>query len=588
MDLIKVVTRVQDVSEAISSVMNVDVTIVDKQLNRIAGTGRYKECIGQKVSGTSVFGYALKSGEHFIIEDPQKHEICNNCEVLTHCIEYAEVCCPIKVNTSTLGVIGLVAFDQVQKDEIIKNKANLLIFLNRMAELISSMVLEQENTERIELLAKELETVLNSVDRGIIAVDSAGKILHYNEKAVGLFQLDERYPKDLNIKDLIGSLELGDLLLKCQQAKNREFMYKKNQKRIRGFYDSNPICLDGKNLGTVFVFSDISDVLNIVNNVSIGMIETGFEQIIGSSHNLNKVKAEAEKASRSASTVLILGESGTGKELFARAIHFHSKRSKRPFISINCSAIPEQLLESELFGYEEGAFTGAKRGGKAGKFELANNGTIFLDEIGDMQLHLQTKLLRVLQERVIEKVGGKDWIPIDVRVIAATNKELDKKVLEGEFRQDLYYRLNVIPLSIPPLRERQEDIEILVKYLLDKCNRKLEKNINEVDSGAMAVLKAYQWPGNVRELENTIEYAVNMCGSDSISESDLPSRFKNLHIPGAAEISEAVIPIKKLEQIEIEKAIRCFGSSKQAITKAAQALGISRATLYRKLKEYGY
>ena len=270
-----------------------------------------------------------------------------------------------------------------------------------------------------------------------------------------------------------------------------------------------------------------------------------------------------------------------------RAVHFHSNRAKGPFIPINCAAIPEQLLESELFGYEDGAFTGARRGGKAGKFELANKGTIFLDEIGDMPIHLQTKLLRVLQEYVIEKIGGKESIPIDVRIIAATNKDLEKKVLEGEFRQDLFYRLNVIPLNIPPLRDRKDDIVILVDYLLDKCNSKLEKHINKIDDASLEVFMNYQWPGNVRELENTIEYAVNMCGSSVIRCMDLPNRLKASENILKSNENVGIIPIKDLEKREIEKALEYFGHSKQAITKAAEALELSRATLYRKLKEYG-
>lgn len=587
MDLIKIVSNVQKISEAISSVIRVDVTVVDNNYNRIAGTGRYRSCIGEKVTEKSAFGVALSQGESFIIENPRQHFACLKCENAYSCEEFAEVCCPIHAGNGTVGVIGLIAFEEEQRTAIINNKENLLNFLNRMADLISSKLIEHENTEQIKLLAGELEIVLDSVDRGIIAADQGGNILHYNSKASELFKLQGNQILDTNIKDLIGSLDFNLLIEKHVNLKNKEFTYNRNNYHFRGVFDAKPISIGDRNFGIVCSFSNIYDLLKTVNNITTGAIVTSFDNIIGSSCCLEQVKVEAEKASKSTSTVLIQGESGTGKELFARAVHFHSNRAKGPFIPINCAAIPEQLLESEFFGYEDGAFTGARRGGTSGKFELANKGTIFLDEIGDMPIHLQTKLLRVVQEYVIEKIGGKESIPIDVRIIAATNKDLEKKVLEGEFRQDLFYRLNVIPLNIPPLRDRKDDIVILVDYLLDKCNSKLQKHIDKIDDAVLEIFMNYQWPGNVRELQNTIEYAVNMCGSSVIKCMDLPNRLKVSENTLKSNHNLRIIPIKELEKKEIEKALEYFGDSKQVITKAAEALKLSRATVYRKLKEYG-
>ena len=587
MDLIKIVSNVQKISEAISSVIRVDVTVVDNNYNRIAGTGRYKNCVGEKVKEKSAFGFALTQGENFIIENPRKHYACLKCENAYNCEEFAEVCCPIHLGNDTVGVIGLIAFNEEQRNAIINNEVNLMNFLNRMADLISSKLLEQQNTEQIKLLARELEIVLDSVDRGIVAADHKGNVIHYNVKALELINPHGNQILSINIKDIIGGLNFNFLIEKHKSLENKEFTYKGIDHHFRGVFDAKPISIGDENFGIVCSFSNISDLLKTVNNITTGAMVMSFDSIIGNSSCLNQVKIEAEKASKSTSIVLIQGESGTGKELFARAIHFHSNRAKGPFIPINCAAIPEQLLESEFFGYEDGAFTGARRGGKAGKFELANKGTIFLDEIGDMPIHLQTKLLRVVQDYVIEKIGGKESIPIDVRIIAATNKDLEKKVLEGEFRQDLFYRLNVIPLNIPPLRDRKDDIIILVDYLLDKCNYKLEKHIDKIDDACLEIFMNYKWPGNVRELENTIEYAVNMCGSSVIKCIDLPKRLKVPQNTLENNKSKGIIPIKELEKKEIEKALEYFGHSKQAITKAAEALELSRATLYRKLKEYG-
>jgi transcriptional regulator with PAS, ATPase and Fis domain len=583
MDLIKISNNVQRIAEAIKSVINVDVTIVDKNLNRIAGTGLYVKNIGTKVSSNTVFSYVLTHGEKLIIENPKKHKVCINCCERGTCKEHAEVCCPIKVEGETVGVIGLIAFDKNQKDAILNNKENLMEFLSRMADLIATKLIEENKNEEINLLVHELKTLLDSIDRGVISVDINGHILHFNSKAVEIFRLNNT-PR--NIKDLIKNININKIIERKASIINKEFNYKISGVNLRGIYNAEPIIMEKEVVGIVFSFNKMNEIIKVFNKVIGVNMETTFHDIIGDSLGINLVKDYAKRASKSTSTVLIQGESGTGKELFARAIHFYSDRKKHAFIPINCAAIPENLLESELFGYEEGAFTGAKRGGKTGKFELANKGTIFLDEIGDMALHLQTKLLRVLQEDVIERVGGKSFIPINVRIIAATNKRLEEKVAEGEFREDLYYRLNVIPLYIPPLRERVDDINIMAEKFLKKFNCKLGKNILRIEDEVMDLFMAYNWHGNVRELENTIEYAVNMSTSNVISFDDLPNRFKTKKVHSGCNVEYEIIPISELEKKEIVKAVNRYGRTREGMNRAAKKLGISRATIYRKMKEY--
>jgi transcriptional regulator with PAS, ATPase and Fis domain len=301
--------------------------------------------------------------------------------------------------------------------------------------------------------------------------------------------------------------------------------------------------------------------------------------ILGKSQAIENAKGRAFQVASSDSSVLITGESGTGKEMFARAIHYASSRASRPLISINCGAIPEGLLESELFGYEEGAFTGAKKGGKPGQFELANNGTLFLDEIGDMPLHLQVKLLRALEDRHIQRVGGTKPVFINVRIIAATNKDLERLLLSAEFREDLYYRLNVIPLHIAPLRERPEDIESYAIHFTDKYNTLLKKSIGYPTKEVLDRLYSYSWPGNVRELENMVEYAINMERGAQISVSSLPERI-------LAEHKRINYCVKDLERKIISDAIATHANNGNAINNTCTSLGISRSTLYRKLKEY--
>ena len=309
-----------------------------------------------------------------------------------------------------------------------------------------------------------------------------------------------------------------------------------------------------------------------------------WQNVIGDSKSMTKVKYMGKKASQTNSNVLLLGESGTGKELFAHAIHNSSKRSYFPFVILNCAAIPSELLESELFGYEEGAFTGAKKGGKIGKFELANGGSIFLDEIGDMPLEMQVKLLRVLQEREIERIGSNNTIDVDVRIIAATNKNLKELVKEKKFREDLYYRLNVMTIEIPSLRERREDIEQLSELLLEKLTKQLGRYVQKIESDTMSYLKSHNWPGNVRELENVLERAINLTDTDTISSNHLPSYL----LQNERKIeTDIIVPLKYIiEDVEKEAIERCLKYTDGNKLKTARLLDISRSSLYDKMEKY--
>lgn len=329
-----------------------------------------------------------------------------------------------------------------------------------------------------------------------------------------------------------------------------------------------------------------------------------FHDLIGNSLIFLSVKEFAERVSGSNSSVLLIGESGTGKELFAHAIHNNSARASSPFIAINCSSIPEHLLESELFGYEEGAFTGAKKGGKKGQFEIANEGTLFLDEIGDMPLSMQSKLLRVLQEKEVQRVGGQKSIPVDVRIIAATHRDLEKMVEEGKFRQDLYYRLNVIKIEIPPLRKRREDIPAISKYLLKKLEPKFYRHAIELSPEVTERLMQHSWPGNIRELENVLERSINVLDGKTIKLSHLPLYLRDLETNHKAENkidhnpkspdnptkpSEplAVQPLKETlalaEKQVIENALAVTNGNK---IEAAKLLQIGKSSFYDKCKLY--
>lgn len=312
----------------------------------------------------------------------------------------------------------------------------------------------------------------------------------------------------------------------------------------------------------------------------------GIQNIIGSTPAMLELKRRVLLVGSSSSTILLTGESGTGKELFAHAIHYHSNRAAKPFVKVNCAAIPETLLESELFGYVEGAFTGARKGGKMGKFELANKGTIFLDEIGDMPISMQAKLLRVLQEKEIERLGDDKTIPVNIRVVSATNKDLLSLVSEGKFREDLYYRLHVIILHIPPLRERKNDIHELINYAIQELNKNLNMSVLRISPETLNIILSYDWPGNVRELKNVIEAAMNFCRGNIIEPEALPYFLFSSNLTGTTYKTHDIDLRGSINKTEKEQLIavlkQCEGSRKEA----ARILNLSKSTLYRMMKKH--
>ena len=353
--------------------------------------------------------------------------------------------------------------------------------------------------------------------------------------------------------------------------------------------------------GATIILRPIAQVQQLVNKFSGAQASFTFDSIIGENKQLKYSIKIARMASQNMSNVLLQADSGTGKEVFAQAIHNASLRNNGPFVAINCAALPRELIGSELFGYSEGAFTGAKRGGRLGKFELASKGTLMLDEIGDMPLEQQAILLRAIQEKAIMRVGGDTLINVDVRIIAATNQNLLKLVEQGRFRADLYYRLNVVQISIPPLRERSEDIELLFKYFLETMSPKFNRHITEIQPAVIRCLQTYEWPGNIRELQNVVERILLVSEDGLISIEHLPREIVNAaigHKTDSWENKSNSLPsgspaltdrrTRKLAALEQEKEmiIQTLDMNAGNISKASAELGISRNTLYRKIKNY--
>lgn len=582
--LLDIKELVQKIAEAISSVLDMDVVISDSKFNKIADTKRHFDLEVTQIKDTYVLGKVLNSGNPVVVEGKEEEEQCRRCKEKINCNLQGMICIPIKFNNEVIGAIALIAIQSNSRGRLLENKDNLIEYMNRMAELIVGKIMEKEVSDRLEIMKNQMVHIINAINEGVIALDETGNILHVNTVLTDFLAVNESDLRNKNIINIIDKPYIRNLLKNHSSFSNYETTIKMNNREVNGFISGKTMEIGHKSIGFILTFRNMKDIYNVVSKVSINNYQITFDEIIGKSKKLRIAKETAHKVADSNSTVLILGESGTGKELFARAIHYSSNRRDFPFIALNCAAIPESLLESELFGYEEGSFTGAVKGGKLGKFQLAEGGTIFLDEVGDMPLHLQTKLLRVLQEKTVEKIGSVKSIKLDVRIIAATNKKLEHQVKIKEFREDLYYRLSVIPIQIPSLRERTGDIKILLDYFLEQYNHKLNKKIKGFCKDVESMLLNYLWPGNIRELENVVEYAVNLEFSDYVVMDNIPQKIKL-----KCEQEKGEGSVKKLCDIEkkhIVDALSIYGNTYDGKIQVAKALGIGIATLYRKLSKY--
>ncbi len=568
----------------VARVTGIDVEVVDENLQRIAGSGIYADAVGQSIASASqIYRHVLETGEPVFLTDSGLNKLCQGCPSLDNCPEKLTFCAPIKSEGQTVGILGLVCFTEEDRSHVLANIETYSYFVEQIAALIGSRLNDQARLKKARHFNEVMLQVLDMNDRGIIVFDNLGRPSHINIRA--------RTELGLASDDSAADLEAhttGDHFSEFDEfvvtvGGRRSLVV--GQRHILGALDPD--------FSSILVFNTLSRFKDQISGFTSDSGGPGLDTLVGSSERMKRLKSQIKQVAGSTSTVLITGESGTGKEMVARAIHAESARRDKPFIGLNCGAIPETLLESELFGYARGAFSGANPKGRIGKFELANHGVIFLDEIGTLPLYLQVKLLRVLQERQLTRLGSNVLLDIDVRVIAATNADLQKSIEQNMFREDLFYRLNVIPLELPPLRERLEDLPSLTSHFLAKYARRFGKEVGAVGEAALSVLAAYDWPGNVRELENVIEYAVNMMPDHGyLGPEYLPAKITaakarrpSLKLEEAAGAG-LVEPLSMLERRAIERALVIYGQDSKGKAKAAKSLGIGVATLYRKLKEH--
>ncbi len=453
---------------------------------------------------------------------------------------------------------------------------------------IENQLKNLKNEYRLKESARYISQVMDSLSLAVMSVSEDGLITSANKMAHKLL----KYQHGMLSGKAIGSC-LPDYKKLLQTIHGPGIMLDEDTQIITSSgtesfsLNAYPITRpDGKIEGMVISFREMKRVYKTVNKYTGMHARYTFEDLIGESDELRRVTEYAKTVSDSPSTVLITGESGTGKEVIAPSMHNHSTRASNGFVALNCGAIPSTLIESELFGYDEGAFTGAFKGGRPGKFELANGGTLFLDEIGEMPPDMQVKLLRTLQEGVITRVGGSRQIPVDVRIIAATNKNLKEEIEKGTFRSDLFYRLSVIPIHLPALRERREDIPLLISYFLNLKSVKLKKNTPEINKDLFIRLTGYHWPGNIRELENFIEKYVNL-GGDLSFDPESFSAGKQGASKDAAGNGKSGETILNLAEAEKQTILAALGATESNISQTARLLGISRNALYEKMKRHG-
>ena len=578
--LMQIQPTIQRFARMLASVLQLEVEIVDENLCRVAGTGAYGKFLGRQLSGNSrLLRHVLETKTEKVVTQSRFDPLCEGCDNKDNCREKAFLGTPVILQDRCVGVISLIAVTHEQQEHISDNLREFSDYVRHISTIFVSKLLEDQGPG--DNISKIFATMIDNMDQGVLVVDDESRVQFVNQtalKTLGVVQ-----------NNIIG-----------KPIRFRPLTFESNfthghMQHIVSWDDKSELIIgqlhniQGRQL-FLMAFHQSHTSFTVANAPD----EPYIEQLVGECRVMRQLKRLISRIAPSPSSVMVVGESGTGKEVVARAIHKLSGRRNKPFIAINCAAIPEQLLESELFGYVKGAFTGASANGKTGLIQAANTGTLFLDEIGDMPLMLQAKLLRAIEAREILPIGASSPIQVDIRIISATNQNLAQFIAEGKFREDLFYRLNVIPITLPPLRERQEDIELLVHYFLHLHTRRLGSVYPGIAPDVVEILRKHRWPGNLRELSNLMEYLVNVVPSGEVIDSTLlpPNLLNNgtTEQSDVTEVSEAHLALddaggtalEEMEKQMIREALSRHNSKKQV----ADELGIGIATLYRKIKKY--
>lgn len=554
---------------AISNALRVEVAVFNEQSRLFFATPTYLKKKGRIVHAPSI-SEVIENGS-VLVNTPGEMASCVGCRFKKHCPSTIEVLCCIHADTEIAGVLDFTSFTKEGQKRISENTSDYLNAITEMANLLGNLLVSRSSGRSPVTLDTSLLSIMELCEQPVLLTDAHGVILQYNQLASNLLKFCDFTSASLwqlfqpSVVNRI--MEGNDLYGKSVTINNMATKISTRALRV-----------DGQISGFFIRLSD--------NLYELSKENSYFDGIIGSSPAITEIQRLIKRVADSPTPILITGETGTGKELAARAIHEQSRRNKYPFVAINCSSIPENLFESELFGYEEGSFTGAKKGGKIGKIELAQGGTLFLDEIGEMPLFAQPKLLRILQEYELERVGSNKKIHLDIRIIAATNRDLSEMVKEKKFRGDLFYRINVINLKLPPLRVRRDDIIPIAENYIKKLKTKLNTPLKSISPEAADELLNYSWPGNVRELQNVIERAANLCETDTLMTKDLPAFMDPDMRKEPAPVShEPDLTAKTPEDSLLIELLEKYGYTLEGKKQIATAMGISLRTLYRKINK---
>lgn len=578
--LMQIQPTIQRFARMLSSVLQLEVEIVDNTLCRVAGTGAYGRLLGKKLNEDSrLLRYIIETKKDKVVTHSRFDPLCKGCASKENCKEKAFLGTPVIYQGQCVGVISLIALTREQQERIKDNLHEFSDYVRHVSSIFVSRLLEGQGSS--DNIQKIFLTMIENMDQGVLVVSLDQKIKFANQTALKILGVNQ-----------------GNMVGKTITFRPLTFEHnfvRGHMQHVISFDDKKELIIGQLHaVQDQWLFLMAFHQSHATTDFSSAQDEPQIEQLIGECRPMRQLKKLISRIARGPSSVMVAGESGTGKEVVARAIHKLSDRQAKPFIAINCAAIPEQLLESELFGYVKGAFTGASANGKPGLIQAANHGTLFLDEIGDMPLTLQAKLLRAIESREIQPVGASHPVPVDIRIISATNQNLAQFIAEGKFREDLYYRLNVIPLRLPPLRERQDDIELLIHHFLQLHTRRLELVYPGVSPEVIGFLKRYHWPGNIRELSNLMEYLVNVVPSGEVIDASLlppnlicsgKTTGRDASLPGEmveVKEEEGSTALEAMEKQMIRDALTRYSNKKQA----ADELGIGIATLYRKIKKY--
>lgn len=504
-----------------------------------------------------------------LVTEPGKMPACIGCRFNEHCPSTMEILCCIHSGTEVAGVVSFTAFTKEGQKRISENTEVYLNAITKLSSLIGEYLQQFSEGSAAADTEKLLESLMSLCEQPLLLTDPNGVVLRYNslaDKVLKFCNVSSTSLRQIFSEDMARRITSGNDLFEKKASIGE------NTAKVttRSIYSQNHLH---------------SILVRLSNEFYENLPESGaFERLIGSSRAFVHIQNLIKRVADSPTPILITGETGTGKELVARSFHEQSRRNKYPFVAINCSSIPENLFESELFGYEEGSFTGAKKGGKMGRIEMAQGGTLFLDELGEMPLSVQPKLLRVLQEYELERVGSTKKIHLDIRIVAATNRDLREMIKEGKFREDLFYRISVINVKLPPLRDRKEDIIPISLNYLERLKTKMTTPLRTISHEAEQAFLNYSWPGNIRELQNVVEYAANLCDSDTLTLADLPEHMRGLEeCPDTEKQKETPLPDSQEKQIL--DLLSAYGHTLESKKKIAADLGISLRTLYRKLNK---